>query len=184
MKGKSLVALLLSLLIIAGGLFVAFNGVGSNAIGSAKDINLGLDLAGGVSITYSTIKDEPTDREMNDTIYKLNQRITGSGYTEGEVYREGKRRINVDIPNVSDPNKVLEELGKPGDLKFVDMDGVVAITGSDVKDANAASNPDGFGYVVILDLNASGKDKFAVATANNVNKPINIVYNGETIMST
>ncbi len=183
MKGKSLVALLLSLLIIAGGLFVAFNGVGSNAIGSAKDINLGLDLAGGVSITYSTIKDEPTDREMNDTIYKLNQRITGSGYTEGEVYREGKRRINVDIPNVSDPNKVLEELGKPGDLKFVDMDGVVAITGSDVKDANAASNPDGFGYVVILDLNASGKDKFAVATANNVNKPINIVYNGETIMS-
>ena len=183
MKGKSIVVLLLSLLIIAGGLFVAFIGVGSNGVGSAKKINLGLDLAGGVSITYTTIKEEPTDREMNDTIYKLNQRITGSGYTEGEVYREGNRRINVDIPNVSDPNKVLEELGKPGDLKFVDSDGVVAITGSDVKDANAASNPDGFGYVVILDLNASGKDKFAVATSNNINKPINIVYNGETIMS-
>jgi|ASRN01.1.fsa_nt_gi SecD/SecF fusion protein len=183
MKGKSLVVLLLSLMIIAGGLVVAFIGVGSNGVGSAKDINLGLDLAGGVSITYTTIKEEPTDQEMNDTIYKLNQRITGSGYTEGEVYREGNRRINVDIPNVSDPNKVLEELGKPGDLKFVDSDGVVAITGSDVKDANAASNPDGFGYVVILDLNASGRDKFAVATTNNINKPINIVYNGETIMS-
>jgi SecD/SecF fusion protein len=183
MKGKSLVVLLLSLMIIAGGLVVAFIGVGSNGVGSAKDINLGLDLAGGVSITYTTIKEEPTDQEMNDTIYKLNQRITGSGYTEGEVYREGNRRINVDIPNVSDPNKVLEELGKPGDLKFVDSDGVVAITGSDVKDANAASNPDGLGYVVILDLNASGRDKFAVATTNNINKPINIVYNGETIMS-
>jgi SecD/SecF fusion protein len=183
MKGKSLVVLLLSLLIIAGGLVVAFIGVGSNGVGSAKDINLGLDLAGGVSITYTTIKEEPTDQEMNDTIYKLNQRITGSGYTEGEVYREGKRRVNVDIPNVSDPNKVLEELGKPGDLKFVDTDGVVAITGSDVKDASAASNPDGLGYVVILDLNASGREKFAVATANNLYKPINIVYNGEIIMS-
>ncbi len=184
MKGKSLGTLLLLILIIAGGIFVAVNGIGENALGSAKDINLGLDLAGGVSITYTTKdKEEPTDREMNDTIYKLNQRITSSGYTEGEVYREGKRRINVDIPNVSDPEKVLEELGKPGDLKFVDTDGVVAITGSDVKDANAASAQDGLGYDVILDLNGSGKEKFAVATANNEGKPINIVYNGEVIMS-
>jgi len=183
MKGKSLVALLLSLIIIAGSLFVAVAGIGANKIGSAEDINLGLDLAGGVSITYTTAKEDPTDQEINDTIYKLNQRITAEGYTEGEVYKEGTTRINVDIPNVSDPNKVLEQLGELGDLKFVDSEGVIAITGSDVKDATAAKDSDGLGYVVILDLNASGKGKFATATAANVGMPIYIVYNGEVIMS-
>ncbi len=183
MKGKSLIGLILTLVVIAASLTVAVTGLGENRTGSARDINLGLDLAGGVSITYTTVKEDPTEQEINDTIYKLNQRITQSGYTEGEVYREGDKRINVDIPNVSDPNKVLEELGKPGDLKFVDMEGVIAITGSDVKDANASKDPDGLGYIVILDLNEEGKQKFAEATTANVGLPIMIVYNGEVIMS-
>lgn len=182
MKGKYLTGLLLTLIVIVLTVFVASNGIGDKKIGSMKDINLGLDLAGGVSITYATVKEDPTDQEMDDTKYKLNQRISASGYTEGEVYREGNNRINVDIPNVSDPEKVLEELGQPGDLKFVDSEGVIAITGSDVKDAYSAKNPDGLGYVVVLELNAEGKDKFATATANNIGKPIYILYNGETIM--
>jgi len=183
MKGKSLAGLILSLLIIAGSVYIAFTGIGSDKVGSAEEINLGLDLAGGISITYTTVKEDPTDQEINDTLYKLNQRITDSGYTEGEVYLEGSDRINIDIPNVSDPNQVLEELGEPGDLKFIDTEGVIAITGSDVKDANAAKDSDGLGYIVILDLNAEGSDKFGVATAANIGKPIYIVYNGEVIMS-
>ncbi len=183
MKGKSLIALVLSLIIIAGTVFLAFIGIGENGAGSAKDISLGLDLAGGVSITYTTAKENPTEQELSDTRYKLERRITASGYTEFEVYIEGDKRINVAIPNVSDPNEVLEQLGEPGDLKFVDTEGTVAITGSDVKDASAQRARDGLGYVVVLELNDSGKEKFATATQNNIGKPINIVYNGEVIMS-
>ncbi len=183
MKTKNLIGLLLSLLIITGSVFVAVNGIGDENIGSAKDISLGLDLAGGVSITYTTVKENPTDQEINDTQYKLNQRITESGYTEGEVYIEGNNRINVDIPDVSDPNKVLEELGKPGDLKFVDSTGKVIITGSDVKDSNAIKDQDGLGYLVALELNSEGKDKFAEGTGANVGKPIAIMYNGQQIMA-
>jgi len=183
MKGKGIISLILVLIVISGSIFLAVVGAGTDKVGSLQDINLGLDLAGGVSITYTTQKDEPTDQEIQDTIYKLQQRTTSLGYTEADVYREGKVRINVDIPNVSDPNKVLAELGKPGDLVFVDETGVVAITGSDVKDATAGKDPDGLGYVVILDLNATGKDKFAQATTDNVGKPIYIIYNGEQIMA-
>lgn len=183
MKGKSLIGLILSLIVIVGSIFLAIVGAGSNKIGSLKDINLGLDLAGGVSITYTTEKEEPTDQEIQDTIYKLQQRTTSLGYTEAEVYREGNSRINVDIPNVADPNKVLGELGKPGDLKFLDETGAIVISGSDVKNATAGKDPDGLGYVVILDLNTTGKDKFAQGTTANVGKPIYIVYNGEQIMA-
>lgn len=181
MKGKSIIALILSLVIISGTLVIALIGIGSEKTGSAKDVNLGLDLAGGVSITYTTVKENPTDTEINDTKYKLQQRITAEGYTEGDVYREGERRINVDIPNVSDASTVLAALGEPGDLKFVDNDGEVIITGSDVKDADAVKGD--IGYEVSLELNAAGIDKFKAGTEKNYGKPIHIVYNGEVIMS-
>lgn len=183
MKGKGLISLILSLIIIAGSVYLAIAGIGANKVGGLKDINLGLDLAGGVSITYTTQKADPTDQEITDTIYKLQQRTTSLGYTEADIYLEGKDRINVDIPNVADPNKVLSELGKPGDLKFLDETGAIVISGSDVKNATAGKDPDGLGYVVILDLNDSGKTKFAEGTTNNVGKPIYIIYNGEQIMA-
>lgn len=183
MKGKGLISLVLSLIIIAGSIYLAIVGIGQNKVGSLKEINLGLDLAGGVSITYTTQKSDPTDQEIQDTIYKLQQRTTSLGYTEADIYLEGNDRINVDIPNVDDPNKVLGELGKPGDLKFLDENGAIVISGSDVKNATAGKDPDGLGYVVILDLNDSGKTKFAEGTTNNVGKPIYIVYNGEQIMA-
>jgi SecD/SecF fusion protein len=183
MKGKSVISLILLLIVITGSIFLAVVGVGTNKTGSLPSINLGLDLAGGVSITYTTSKENPEEQEIKDTIYKLQQRTTSLGYTEAEVYREGDARINVDIPNVADPNKVLAELGKPGDLKFLDETGAIVISGSDVKNATAGKSPDGLGYVVILDLNADGSKKFATGTTANVGKPIVIVYNGVQIMA-
>ena len=38
------------------------------------DIKLGLDLAGGVSITYQAKEENPSAEDMSDTIYKLQQR--------------------------------------------------------------------------------------------------------------
>ncbi|NDL67595.1 protein translocase subunit SecD [Anaerotalea alkaliphila] len=185
MKGKIIAAFAATLLVIAAVIGVALAGVGSEGAGSARDINLGLDLAGGVSITYTADKADPTEQEISDTIYKLQRRISEQGYTEGEVYREGSDRINVDIPNVSDPNQVLADLGKPGNLTFVDQSGNVVITGEDVVDANPVRDSQslGGGFYVRLELNAEGAEKFAQGTRANVNKVIHILYNDEVLMS-
>ena len=105
-KGKSLIGLLL--LLVAVGIF------GYLTMGAIK---LGLDLAGGVSITYQAKEANPSSEDMADTIYKLQQRVQNYS-TEAEVYQEGSNRINVDIPGVSDANAILQELGKPGSLVF------------------------------------------------------------------
>ena len=82
-------------------------------------IKLGLDLDGGVSITYKADKANPSAEEMSDAVYKL--QLKAQTYSsEAEVYQEGNDRINIDIPGVSDANAILEELGKPGSLEFVE----------------------------------------------------------------
>lgn len=184
MKGKRFITLLLLIVIIAGTVFVAVKGVGKDEIGGANKVRLGLDLAGGVSITYTTVKDNPTKKELGDTKFKLQKRTDSLGYTEAEIYLEGTKRINVDIPDAKDAEQVLEELGKPGQLEFVGPDGVVVLTGEDVKDATAGMQAGQVDpYVISLELNQSGKDKFAEATKKFVNQQIAIKYNGEVIMS-
>ena len=96
-------------------LITAAIGWGPTGTGAAKNIHLGLDLSGGVSITYQTVGDNPSKEDMSDTIYKLQQRVTNYS-TEASVYQEGSNRINIEIPGVTDANAVLAELGKPGSL--------------------------------------------------------------------
>ena len=107
-KGKGLLGLLAILLCV--GLFGYFG------YDTMDDIKLGLDLAGGVSITYQTLKEDPTAEEMSDTIYKLQQRVEKYS-TEAEVYQEGGNRINIDIPGEKDADAVLRQCdphGRPG----------------------------------------------------------------------
>lgn len=183
-KSRGVITLLLTLLCTGLLLFTTAVGWGGNATGAAKDIKLGLDLAGGVSITYQAVGEEtPSAEDMNDTIYKLQKRVEGYS-TEAEVYQEGADRINIEIPGVTDANSILEELGKPGSLQFTTMDGTVVLEGTDVADARAGSITDDMQnkeYVVELTLTDEGTTKFAEATAANVGKQIAIVYDGEVI---
>ena len=135
-KSKGIVSLVLiaALLGLLG--FTCWQGFGSSHTGSARNINLGLDLAGGVSITYQAKDKNPSAEDMKDTIYKLQKRVEQYS-TEASVYQEGDDRINIEIPGVSDANKVLEELGKPGSLVFQDADGNTVLEGTDVKNAEA-----------------------------------------------
>ena len=106
---------LIRVLIIAGFTYLTCK-IGLQAM---PQIKLGLDLDGGVSITYKANKDNPTAEEMSDAVYKL--QLKAQTYSsEAEVYQEGNDRINIDIPGVSDANAILEELGKPGSLDFVE----------------------------------------------------------------
>lgn len=184
-KSKGIVSLVLiaALLGLLG--FTCWQGFGSSHTGSARNINLGLDLAGGVSITYQTKDKNPSAEDMKDTIYKLQKRVEQYS-TEASVYQEGDDRINIEIPGVTDANKILDELGKPGSLSFQTADGETVLTGTDVKSASAKSGQDDMGnkeYSVELNLTKSGTKKFATATQNNIGKQIAIIYDGETISS-
>ncbi|MDO4268060.1 MAG: protein translocase subunit SecD [Eubacteriales bacterium] len=170
-KGKGLIGLLI--LLIAVGVFGYFG------YDTMDDIKLGLDLAGGVSITYQAVDEDPTAEEMSDTIYKLQQRVQNYS-TEAEVYQEGSNRINIDIPGVSDANAILEELGKPGSLMFTDENGQVILTGDQVASAKAGViDQNGMkSYVVSLTFTEEGTKAFADATTANVGKRIAIIYDG------
>ena len=118
-KNKAIIILLVFFLALAGITYVDIKGVDGEGTASASDITLGLDLAGGVSITYQVVGEETPDAaDMKDTIDKLQQRVFTYS-TEALVYQEGTDRINIEIPGVSDANKILEELGRPGTLYFI-----------------------------------------------------------------
>lgn len=138
-KSRGILILLVMALLLGGLSYVAVQGVGAEKTGSASSIKLGLDLAGGVSITYRVVGEEKPDSEdMDDTIYKLQQRVEGYS-TEAVVYQEGNDRINIEIPGVNDANIILEELGKPGSLYFIaqkDSEGNLNYTSSSTVNAD------------------------------------------------
>ena len=184
-KGKALGILVLILAIMAGMSWYAATIISTVGVGENRNIKLGLDLAGGVSITYRAVEDNPSEEDMKDTVYKLQKRVEGYS-TEASVYQEGNDRINIEIPGVSDANAILEELGKPGSLEFQNEDGETLLSGTDIKNAQAATTSSEMGqkeFVVELTLTDEGAVKFEEATSANVGKRMPIVYDGEIISS-
>lgn len=182
-KNRGILGLVLTFVLAALMGFTVLVGFGKTGTGAMRNIKLGLDLEGGVSITYQVKDKNPSEEEMSDTIYKLQRRVEQYS-TEASVYQEGSDRINIEIPGVTDANKILDDLGKPGSLEFQTEDGETVITGADVETATAKAGEDKMGnreYSIELNLNKNGKEKFAKATEENVGRKINIVYDGATI---
>lgn len=183
-KNKSLAVVIGTGVLVLLLAFTAIVGFGPTGTGAARNILLGLDLSGGVSITYQAVGEEsPSAEDMRDTVYKLQQRVDGYS-TEAQVYQEGSNRISIEIPGVSDAETILQELGKPGSLTFQLSDGTVVLEGTDVDTARAGTVPDQLGNnedIVELVLTDAGSEKFAKATSENIGKVINIVYDNEII---
>lgn len=185
-RKKGIITLIAAIVALIGFTFVAVFGLDANKTGSASNIKLGLDLAGGVSITYEVVgEEEPSAADMSDTIFKLQQRVENYS-TEAQVYQEGSDRINIEIPGVSDANAILEELGKPGSLVFLDEDGNEVLNGTDIADAQAAYQQNSMGNqepVVSLTMTEEGTEKFAEATkaAAPNHEIIYIVYDDEVV---
>jgi SecD/SecF fusion protein len=186
MKKKNKVKVILGFLLIVvltvvGGM-ISYQGIDKHHTGSVRNINLGLDLAGGVSITYEVQGDSVSQKDIDDTIYKLQQRVD-SYSKESEVYQEGDDRIKIEIPGVSNANEILEELGQPGSLSFISPEGEEILTGSEVKSAEAKTGEENGTkkYYVALELNKKGTKAFASATKEFINQPIYIVYDNQII---
>lgn len=192
---KAVLALLVFIALVAGGVYMAMYGVGEDGIGKASNIPLGLDLQGGLSVTYEITNEAPEQAEIDATIDKLQRRVDEYS-SEGEVYQEGEDRITVEIPvdtEKYDAHEILDELGQPGQLLFMDetnyglwaqgQEYVACVDGSDIKNADVMVDNSGMQqeYVVGVTFNDSGKTKFAEATAANIGKPIYIIYDGAVV---
>lgn len=186
-KRNSVIIILVFILLLAGGIYTVINGLGKEKTGSAEDIKLGLDLAGGVSITYQVEGETPSQEDMDDTLYRMQKRVAAIS-SEGEVYQVGDDRLTIEIPDVDDPEAVLTELGKPGALEFVDQDNYdkwlagkeyeTLLTGNDVQDAQGGIDDQNGtkDYVCHLEFTEEGTKKFADATTANVGKMLYIIY--------
>lgn len=215
-KVKGVLQVLLVLVLIAAFAFVAARGIGGAHRGSAKNIRLGLDLEGGVSVTYQAYKtdstgkrtgEQPTDKDMADTIYKMQKRVEKKS-TEAAVYQEGSDRVTVDVPGASDSEEVLKELGKDGALYFIlysdlkneegdekqkpdEGDKViydkskVLLTGDMIGEATSGSRQqEGTGkteYGVSIKFAGKGIKKFAKITGEHVGEQLAIVYDEKLV---
>ena len=193
-KSKAIIVLVAMLIVLLGITYIDFYGINAEGSGSASDIKLGLDLAGGVSITYQVVgEEEPDATDMADTVAKLQKRVENYS-TEAIVYQEGANRINIEIPGAKDANAILQDLGRPGSLYFISQtdaegnlnyqytqtgytllktidellaDGSIKLTGTDVQNAQAGSGQNSMGnteFVVDLTMTSEGTSKFAEAT--------------------
>lgn len=167
-KLKQLLPLVVVLAVLVGLFYVAWHGVGETQDGSMHDINFGLDLAGGVSITYQVTGEDggtPTAQEMNDTVSKLSKRVASElNTTEASVYKEGSDRITVEIPGATD--EIFETLSTPGNLYFI----------REYNDEGTANyyDPYGMGYAAFYTL-ADG------VTIESLQESGDIVLSGEDI---
>ena len=149
----------------------------------ASAVSLGLDLRGGVYTVYRGIDpgDGTFDTLMDGTVSVLVNRLTAQGYTEATVIRQGTDRIRIEIPDVQDPNQILDIIGTPAVLQFLDPNGAVIMEGKHVKTAQAAyidNQP-----VVSFQLTDEGTQLFADATRANIGKIIDIQLDGRSISS-
>lgn len=183
-KGKGIAIISIILACILGLGYFASIILSPTGRGENQNIILGLDLAGGVSITYEIMDKDATAEEISDTVYKLQRRVEDYS-TEATVSKEGSDRINVAIPGVTDANEILEELGTPGSLEFQDPEGNVVLTGDDIVDAQPSYENDNGTQRPVVELTFTDEAAvtFEELTGNNIGKVVPIVYDGEVISS-
>ena len=134
MKTLKPVAILLVCLILIGLIgWITFGEFPGLASRSAKNIHLGLDLAGGVSITYQAEDGVvPSEEEMKGALSVIQRRLDTKGYTEASAYLDGTNRIRVEIPGVEDASKAVEEIGRTAMLAFYGLNSIGTHTGEDI----------------------------------------------------
>lgn len=188
-KRNAVLVIIAFLLVLGVAIYTAIFGVADR--GKVEYIKLGLDLKGGLSVTYKIQEDDYSDKDLEDTKYKIEKRV--EAYTnEYSVYEDGDKKITAEIPGVTNADEILEALNIEGKLEFLDPDNYTkwsqgqeyeaALTGDDIKNATAGIDSDnGNDNVVQLAFTDEGAQKFADVTAANVGKVVYIIYDNKVV---
>ena len=175
------------LVVIALAAYLALFGFGKGTMINylkpwGEAISLGLDLRGGIYAVYlGDTTAENFEEQMDATVTIMRNRLTSAGYTEANITRQGADRIRIEIPDVKDPNEILEIVGTPAHLEFLDPDGNVIMEGKDIVTAVPMIDSTDSSYYVYFELNEEGKAAFAEATSNHIGEIIYIMLDDTAI---
>lgn len=151
----------------------------------ANSVKQGLDLQGGTHIVLEA-EDTPeakvTDDAVNRVVKIIDRRVNELGLTEPVVQRQGTKRIIVELPGIKDPEKAIAMIGKTALLEFKDPKGVTVLTGKDLKDSKAQIDGQSKRALVALEFTEEGSKKFADVTKRLVGQPLEIVFDGDSLM--
>ena len=177
MRQHSLLKLVITVAVIIAAFFVCVRPL-------ASSIRQGLDLQGGTHVVLEAVDTEQAqvnDDAMNRVVAIMEKRVNALGLTEPIIQREGERRVIIELPGVKDPDAAIKTIGKTAMLEFRDEDGNTVLTGTDLKDAQASTNPQTGQNVVNLEFSDEGAQKFADLTMKNVGRTIAILLDGEVL---
>ena len=182
---KSLIKLGVVAVLIIAVAFLALNGlqIGKYILKPVSSaISLGLDLRGGVSTEYIATDTSMENYEvlLEGTVSALRTRLTNAGFTEANVAVQGNDRILVEIPDVDDPEEVINIIGTPAHLEFRDPLGNVIAEGKDIKEAGMSTDENGL-YVVAFKFNDEGAKAFEEATGEWIGQTIGIYLDDELV---
>ena len=154
-----------------------------------KPISLGLDLQGGVFVEYeATMSDDlkndgyDFNKLLENTMSIISRRLNDKGFTEATVSQVGSSGIRVEIPDVTDPSAVLDLIGSPAKLEFLDADGNVFMEGRELKTATSSTDDNGK-PAISFSLTTEGAQLFGDETAKSIGKTITIQLDGKVLMS-
>lgn len=179
MKHKEILKLLLIAVVLIGGL-------AATILYAPQFINLGLDLQGGIHVVMQAVPDEGeevTDEQMESLSAVMTERINSFGLAEPLIQREGKDRLIIELAGITDADEAMETLGKTAKLEFLDPDGNVILSGSELEDAQASMESGSSNGVIYLTFSAEGAKKFAEATEKFIGKVITVELDGENIQT-
>lgn len=176
MNGKAL-AKFLAVIALIFAAFIYFIGP------LAQSIKQGLDLQGGTHIVLEA-EDAGENKVTDDAVERarqiLERRINEMGLAEPLIQREGKKRIIIELPGVKDPDQAIKTIGKTAVMEFKDENGVVHLTGNDLKDAKEQIGQNKQ-FMVAIEFTDEGDKKFADLTTQNVGRHIGIYLDGEQL---
>ena len=111
--GRSLALILIAIVALTGGMFASGN----------TTPRLGIDLAGGTSITLRAVAEPGQESAINKTnmdtaVEIMNNRVNGLGVTEAEVQTQGNKNIIVNIPKGTNSKEARQQVGTTAKLYF------------------------------------------------------------------
>ncbi len=208
--GKPVFFVVVLLIAVVGFLTVCgvssqYGDIKKTKIKSVEDIRWGIDIRGGVDVTFAPADGiDATDEEMKEAENLIALRLVNLAITDSELYTDyAKDRIILRFPWKADEadfdaEAAVEELGSMANLTFregyeIDAQGKpagttlekIVLTGADVQSAEAVYTTDQSGTntnMIRLTLKESGKEKFAEATGRLVGQQISI-WMDDTVLS-
>lgn len=178
--------------------------VGNFSFSRKFDLKLGLDLAGGSHLVFETdmsqVSEDQKEVALQGARDVIERRVNLFGVSEPSVQTskfEGKDRIIVDLPGVTDTKEAIALIGKTAQLQFMEVQEIPAtsvssasatltptnLTGADLESASVVYDSQTGQPVISIKFTKDGGDKFAEITGRNVGRELPIVLDNQIVSS-